>query len=103
MGSSKLVPNGPFPECFIIVKSAGDNNRPDTPYNEFYADGRTAVFHQTGDVHLFVATNREYYNLEEAQEVADKLAKETPGNRYYVTKILTGVRAQPAKLVRRKY
>lgn len=73
------MPNLQKRSYYYVIKAAGDN------------DGHTIVTQrQTGATDFFVATNRGYNFKTEALKVADELAKKTPGNRYYVVKVIGG-------------
>lgn len=65
---------------FYIVKVAGGN----------WSD----------DKDFFVATNRGYNNLVEAENVARDLAMKTPGNRYYVVQEVVGYMSHVPRLER---
>jgi hypothetical protein len=59
---------------YFIVKVAGER------VNEAMLDGRLP----RPDVDFFVANNRFYNSYEAAEKEAERLARATPGNRYYV-------------------
>ena len=55
------------------------------------ASGDQTGSHDTDDIGHFVVNNRGYFGSPiEAQRIANRLAEETPGNRYYVCKAVTG-------------
>lgn len=58
--------------------------------NTFYFVVRVAGTNYNGEKDCFVATNCDYDTQPEAEAVAADLSKKTPGNRYYVTKIVSG-------------
>lgn len=71
---------------YFVVKAAGDIESP-----EHSAEAMKLGEAQAG-VGLFVATGRSYGTIGHAAEVAARLSKETPGNRYYVVAMVLGFR-----------
>lgn len=90
----------PTYKYYFVVKAAGDNDGCNYPAGDGPAvDGNGGV----ADIDHFVVNNRPYHTRSEAMGVAEELSKKSPGNRYYVTKIVFGFLAPEPRVECKAY